>query len=87
MLRRNQGENVHLLGNQHEIGNWDETRAVGRFFNQAVYDYPTWYYDVAVPADRDITFKFAKIDGSGNTVMSPAAIGLTPHQQWGNRIL
>lgn len=62
------GENVYLLGDQHEIGSWNESRAVGRFFNQVVYDYPTWYYDVAVPENRDIEFKFVKIDGSGNAV-------------------
>jgi hypothetical protein len=60
------GENVYVVGNVHELGNWDTSRAVGPFFNQVVHEYPNWYYDVNVPAGTDIEFKFVKIDGSGN---------------------
>ncbi|MFC7165391.1 alpha-amylase family glycosyl hydrolase [Halospeciosus flavus] len=60
------GENVYLTGNVHELGNWDTSRAVGPFFNQVEYSYPTWYYDVNVPAGQDIEFKFIKEDSSGN---------------------
>ncbi|WP_158057182.1 alpha-amylase family glycosyl hydrolase [Halorussus halophilus] len=60
------GENVYVVGNVHELGNWDTARAVGPFFNQVVHEYPNWYYDVNLPAGRDIEFKFIKKDGSGN---------------------
>jgi len=60
------GENVYVVGNVHELGNWDTDRAVGPFFNQVVHEYPDWYYDVNVPAGTDIEFKFVKIDDAGN---------------------
>ena len=60
------GENVYLVGNVHELGNWDTSRAVGPFFNQVVHEYPNWYYDVNLPKDRNVEFKFIKKDGSGN---------------------
>lgn len=60
------GENVYLVGNVHELGDWDTSRAVGPFFNQVVHEYPSWYYDVNVPAGTSVEFKFIKKDGSGN---------------------
>ena len=62
------GENVYLVGDVHELGNWDVDRAVGPFFNQVCYEYPTWYYDVNVPAGRDVEFKFVKKDENGAVV-------------------
>ena len=60
------GENVYIVGNVHELGNWNTDLAIGPFFNQVVHDYPTWYYDVNLPAGTTIDFKFIKKDGSGN---------------------
>ncbi|KTG10934.1 alpha-amylase [Haloprofundus marisrubri] len=60
------GENVYVVGSVHELGDWNTDRAVGSFFNQVVYQYPTWYYDVNLPAGATVEFKFVKIDGSGN---------------------
>jgi len=60
------GENIFLVGNVHELGNWNPEQAVGNFFNQIVYEYPTWYYDVNVPANTDLEFKFIKVDQDNN---------------------
>lgn len=59
------GENVYLVGNVHELGEWDTARAVGPFFNQVVHQYPDWYYDSNVPAGTTLEFKFIKIDETG----------------------
>ena len=62
------GQDVYLTGNVHELSGWNATSsgAIGPLFNQIVTQYPTWYYDVSVPAGQTIQFKFIKIDGSGN---------------------
>ncbi|SDZ08913.1 Glycosidase [Evansella caseinilytica] len=62
----NYGENVYLVGNVPELGNWNPADAIGPMFNQVVYSYPTWYYDVSVPADTALEFKFIIVDGNGN---------------------
>ena len=58
------GENVFLVGNQHELGNWDPNQAIGAMFNSVITSYPTWYFDVSVPAGQNIEFKFIKKNGS-----------------------
>ncbi|XMB29067.1 alpha-amylase family glycosyl hydrolase [Paenibacillus sp. BR2-3] len=58
------GEKVYLAGNVHEIGNWDTAKAIGPMFNQVIWAYPNWYYDVSVPAGTTIQFKFIKKNGS-----------------------
>ncbi|MUG67971.1 alpha-amylase [Paenibacillus campinasensis] len=58
------GQNVFLTGNVSELGNWDPNNAIGPMYNQVVYQYPTWYYDVSVPAGQTIEFKFLKKQGS-----------------------
>jgi glycosidase len=67
------GENVYLVGNVHELGSWSPEHAVGPMFNQIVYQYPTWYYDVNVPAGTTMEFKFVKIDASGNVTWENGA--------------
>ncbi len=64
------GQNVHLTGSVHELGNWStaEGVAIGPLFNQVEEGYPSWYYDVSVPAGKWIEFKFIKKDGAGNVV-------------------
>ncbi|WP_256860578.1 alpha-amylase family glycosyl hydrolase [Paraliobacillus ryukyuensis] len=59
------GSSVYLVGNTQELGNWDVDHAVGPFFNQVMYQYPSWYYDIGVPAGKDIEFKFIKKDSQG----------------------
>ncbi len=58
------GQNVYLTGSVAELGNWDTNKAIGPMFNQVVYNYPTWYYDVSVPAGTTIQYKFIKKNGS-----------------------
>lgn len=62
------GTNVYLVGNVPELGSWDTSKAIGAFFNStaSIASYPTWFYDVSVPAGTTIEYKFVKIDGSGN---------------------
>jgi glycosidase len=62
------GQNVYLVGNVNEIGNWNTSKPIGSMFNQVIYSYPTWYYDVSVPAGTTIEYKFIKKDGSGNVI-------------------
>jgi len=62
------GQNVYLVGNVYELGNWDPSKAVGPFYNQVIAQYPTWYFDVSVPEGKTIEFKFIKKDGSGNVI-------------------
>lgn len=62
------GTNVYLVGSVPELGNWNPSKAIGSFFNStaSIASYPTWFYDVSVPAGTTIEYKFVKIDGSGN---------------------
>ena len=61
------GSNVYLVGNVYELGNWDTSKAIGPLFNSTstIGVYPTWFYDVNVPAGRNIEYKFVKIDTDG----------------------
>lgn len=61
------GQNVYLAGSVSELGNWDPAKAIGPLYNQVIYQYPTWYYDVSVPAGKTIEFKFLKKQGSTAT--------------------
>lgn len=60
------GENVYLVGNVEELGNWDTSKAVGPMYNSVIKQYPTWYYDVSVPGNTNIEYKFIKKDQNGN---------------------
>ena len=62
------GVNVYIVGNVPELGSWDTSKAIGPLFNDTptIGVYPTWFYDISVPANTQIEFKFIKIDGAGN---------------------
>ncbi|GAB2539343.1 alpha-amylase family glycosyl hydrolase [Gracilibacillus alcaliphilus] len=62
------GTEIYLVGNTQELGNWDPEQAIGPFFNEIMEIYPNWYYDVSVPADQQLEYKFIKKDGAGNIV-------------------
>lgn len=64
------GVNLYIVGNVPELGSWDTTKAIGPFFNDTptIGVYPTWFYDISVPANTSIEYKFIKIDGAGNVV-------------------
>jgi len=61
------GEGVYLTGDKHELTNWSTTAPLGVLFNQVVYQYPSWYTDVSVPANTTIQFKFIKKNGTAVT--------------------
>ncbi|WP_117170163.1 alpha-amylase family glycosyl hydrolase [Paraliobacillus sediminis] len=62
------GNAIYLVGNTQELGNWDVEKAIGPFFNQIMKEYPTWYYDISVPSNHTLEYKFIKKDSSGNIV-------------------
>lgn len=68
----NWGQNVYLVGNCAELGNWNTSAstAIGPFFDStaSIASYPNWFYDVSVPAGTTIQYKFIKKDSSGNVV-------------------
>ncbi|MDR0138937.1 alpha-amylase family glycosyl hydrolase [Metabacillus idriensis] len=69
----NPGQSIYIVGNVSELGNWDASKAAGPMYNQVITKYPAWYYDVSVPAGRNIEFKFIKKDASGNVVWESGA--------------
>jgi len=58
------GQNVYLTGNVAELGNWDTNKAIGPMYNQVIRSYPSWYFDVSVPANTTIEYKYFKKSGS-----------------------
>lgn len=64
------GTNVYIVGSVSELGSWDSTKAIGPLFNDTptIGVYPTWFYDISVPANTQIEYKFIKIDGAGSVV-------------------
>lgn len=61
----NLGENVYVVGNIDELGNWDPSKAYMPFHNP---NYPEWFLPVSVPANKTIEFKFIKKDANGNVI-------------------
>lgn len=59
------GQNIYVVGNTYELGNWDPSQPYTAFWNP---NYPDWYLPVSVPANTTIQFKFIKRDGAGNVV-------------------
>ncbi|HYD81262.1 MAG TPA: alpha-amylase family glycosyl hydrolase [Paucimonas sp.] len=84
------GENVYLTGDKFELTNWSTSAPIGPLFNQVVHAYPTWYYDVSVPASTTIQFKFIKKNGgavtweggSNHTFTTPASGTATVNVNW-----
>ncbi|WP_455715950.1 alpha-amylase family glycosyl hydrolase [Anaerosporobacter sp.] len=64
------GSNVYIVGSVAELGNWNTSKAIGPFFNNTstIGVYPTWFYDINVPAGTTIEYKFIKKDASGNVI-------------------
>ncbi|GGF70388.1 hypothetical protein GCM10010912_14440 [Paenibacillus albidus] len=58
------GTTVYLAGNVAELGSWTPSAAIGPMYNVVEASYPTWYFDVSVPAGTALQFKFLKINGS-----------------------
>lgn len=51
---------VFIMGNTYSLGNMNPCKAVGPFFNQIMYQFPTGYFDINVPADTLLEFKFIR---------------------------
>ncbi|WP_207717322.1 alpha-amylase family glycosyl hydrolase [Anaerosporobacter faecicola] len=64
------GSSVYVVGNVYELGNWDPANAIGPMFNSTstIGMYPTWFYDVNLPAGQTIQYKFIKKDANGNVI-------------------
>jgi cyclomaltodextrin glucanotransferase len=60
------GQNVYVVGNVPELGNWDPTKAVDAFHNPNASEWWKWFLPVSVPAGTSIQYKFILKDGSGN---------------------
>ncbi|MFC7115088.1 carbohydrate-binding module family 20 domain-containing protein [Natronoarchaeum sp. GCM10025703] len=85
------GENIHVVGNVPELGDWDPAEAPEAMHNP---NYPEWFLPVGVPTDTNLEFKFVKIaddgtvtweSGSNRTFTSPAqrsGVGSTPTYDW-----
>ncbi|WP_409978507.1 alpha-amylase [Anoxybacteroides amylolyticum] len=58
------GQNVYVVGNISQLGNWDPVNAV----QMTPSSYPTWVVTVPLPQSQNIQFKFIKKDGSGNVI-------------------
>ncbi len=59
----NYGENIYIVGNVPELGNWNVNKCTEVMMNPG---YPVWYLPVSVPAGTTIEFKFIKKDSNGN---------------------
>jgi glycosidase len=62
------GQNVYVVGNVHELDNWDATDVYYPFFNPS---YPNWFLPVSVPANTAIQYKYLIRDGSGIVTWQP----------------
>ncbi|MBQ1326593.1 MAG: IPT/TIG domain-containing protein [Eubacterium sp.] len=71
----NYGQSVYIVGNCEELGNWNPDKAVGYLFNStgSIATYPTWFFDVSVPAGTTIEYKYIKKDSAGNVVWESGA--------------
>ena len=58
----NWGENLYIVGNCDELGNWDSEKAVGP---ATCSEYPTWTLTAYLPAGASIEFKAIKKDATG----------------------
>lgn len=58
------GTSVYLVGNVAELGAWNTSGAIGPMYNVVEASYPTWYFDVSVPAGTALQFKFIKSNGT-----------------------
>lgn len=59
----NWGQNVYIVGNIAELGNWDPDKAIGPFHTP---NYPEWFLPVSLPRSTTVEYKFIKKDDSGN---------------------
>lgn len=63
-LEAERGEKVYIVGDIAELGSMNEDNKVGPIFNEtkSIATYPSWFYDVNVPENSEIKFKFIKLN-------------------------
>lgn len=59
----NYGENIYVIGNVPELGNWNTDNCTEALLNP---NYPEWFLPVSVPVGTEIEFKFIKKDSTGS---------------------
>ncbi len=59
------GQNVYVVGNTPELGNWDPAKAVDAFHNPNASEWWKWFLPVSVPASTSVQYKFILKDGAG----------------------
>ncbi|MDK2824632.1 MAG: cyclomaltodextrin glucanotransferase [Clostridia bacterium] len=59
------GQNIHIVGNLPELGNWDPTLSTEAMMCP---NYPEWFLPVSVPMGTTFEFKFIKKDSNGNVI-------------------
>lgn len=64
------GQNVYLVGDCAELGNWDPELAIGP---GSCPDYPSWVINAALKAGTEVEFKAIKKDAGGNVVWESGA--------------
>lgn len=58
------GQNVYVVGNISQLGNWDPVHAV----QMTPSSYPTWTVTIPLLQGQNIQFKFIKKDSAGNVI-------------------
>jgi hypothetical protein len=61
----NWGQDIYIVGNCAELGNWNTDEAVGP---ATCPNYPDWELSVYLPIGKEIEFKAIKKDKSGNVI-------------------
>lgn len=59
------GQNIYIVGNIAELGNWNPANAVGP---ATCPEYPNWTITINLPAGANIEFKTVKKDSTNNVV-------------------
>jgi len=68
------GQNVYIVGNIIELGNWDPNRAIRMFNSSAsIAQFPSWFQDVSVPKNTRIEFKFIMRNPQGQVIWESGA--------------
>jgi alpha-amylase len=58
------GTNVHVTGSVDGLGNWSTSTSAAKPLSAG--GYPVWSTTLSLPANTTITFKYIKVDSSGN---------------------
>lgn len=62
----NFGENIYIVGNTSELGDWNIDKAVGPLKKDHECNTSRWHININLPAGLQVKFKFIKKDNYGN---------------------